>query len=143
MTTVDAREATEFVLSRMKVVYLVLLDDNPVGYLPSQATAAAYAARLSLQKEKSLPRDSWAETRIDQQDNELVVMRRSLGLVYNSTFIPHHSIKYFPLEFLDISDIVIPEVVSDAADAAEDEDDSVSDSASDSEADSDSEVDSE
>ena len=79
MTTVDSREATEFVLSRMKVVYLVLLDDKPVGYLPSQADAAAYAARLALQKEKTLPKDPWAETRVDQQDKELVVMRRSLG----------------------------------------------------------------
>ena len=113
MTTVDAREATEFVLSRMKVVYLVLLDDSPVGYLPSQATAAAYAARLARQKESQFPKDSWVETCIEQQDNELLVMRRSLGLVFNSTFIPHYTIKYVPLEILDIDDIVIPEVVSD------------------------------
>jgi len=113
MTTVDAREATEFVLSRMKVVYLVLLDDSPVGYLPSQATAAAYAARLARQKESQFPKDSWVETCIEQQDNELLVMRRSLGLVFNSTFIPHYTIKYVPLEILDIDDIVIPEIVSD------------------------------
>jgi len=113
MTTVDAREATEFVLSRMKVVYLVLLDDSPVGYLPSQATAAAYAARLARQKESQFPKDSWVETCIEQQDNELLVMRRSLGLVFNSTFIPHYTIKYVPLEILDIDDIVIPEVVSE------------------------------
>ncbi len=113
MTTVDAREATEFVISRMKVVYLVLLDDSPVGYLPSQATAAAYAARLARQKESQFPKDSWVETCIEQQDNELLVMRRSLGLVFNSTFIPHYTIKYVPLEILDIDDIVIPEVVSD------------------------------
>ena len=113
MTTIDAREATEFVLSRMKVVYLVLLDDSPVGYLPSQATAAAYAARLARQKESQFPKDSWVETCIEQQDNELLVMRRSLGLVFNSTFIPHYTIKYVPLEILDIDDIVIPEVVSE------------------------------
>jgi hypothetical protein len=149
MTTVDSREATEFVLSRMKVVYLVLLDDNPVGYLPSQATAAAYAARLALQKEKTLPTDSWVETRIDQQDNELMVMRRSLGLVYNSTFMPYHSIKYVPLEFLDGSDIVIPEDAEDKAVAedkvevnadadadADDEDEDYSDSEDDSDSDS-------
>ena len=130
MTTVDAREATEFVLSRMKVVYLVLLDDSPVGYLPSQATAAAYAARLARQKESQFPKDSWVETCIEQKDNELLVMRRSLGLVFNSTFIPHYTIKYVPLEILDIDDIVIPEVVSevetekdsDADDEAESDD---------------------
>jgi len=132
MTTVDAREATEFVLSRMKVVYLVLLDDSPVGYLPSQATAAAYAERFALQKQKHLPKDSWVETCIEQKDNEIIVMRRSLGLVYNSTFMPYHTIKYIPLEILDIDDIVIPEEVpevpevetekdSDADDEADDE----------------------
>ena len=143
MTTVDAREATEFVLSRMKVVYLVLLDDSPVGYLPSQATAAAYAARLARQKESQFPKDSWVETCIEQQDNELLVMRRSLGLVFNSTFIPHYTIKYVPLEILDIDDIVIPEIVSDVetekdsdadADAdADDEGESESESESDDE----------
>jgi len=143
MTTVDAREATEFVLSRMKVVYLVLLDDSPVGYLPSQATAAAYAARLARQKESQFPKDSWVETCIEQKDNELLVMRRSLGLVFNSTFIPHYTIKYVPLEILDIDDIVIPEVVSevetekdsDADDEAESDTDDEGESESDDEGD--------
>ncbi len=142
MTTVDAREATEFVLSRMKVVYLVLLDDSPVGYLPSQATAAAYGRRLALQKQKHLPKDSWVETCIEQKDNEIIVMRRSLGLVYNSTFMPYHTIKYIPLEILDIDDIVIPEEVpevpevetekdSDADDEADDESEGESEDESD------------
>lgn len=147
MTTVDAREATEFVLSRMKVVYLVLLDDSPVGYLPSQATAAAYAARLARQKESQFPKDSWVETCIEQKDNELLVMRRSLGLVFNSTFIPHYTIKYVPLEILDIDDIVIPEVVSevetekdsDADDEAESNDSEGDDESDDSEGESDDE----
>ena len=147
MTTIDAREATEFVLSRMKVVYLVLLDDSPVGYLPSQATAAAYAARLARQKESQFPKDSWVETCIEQQDNELLVMRRSLGLVFNSTFIPHYTIKYVPLEILDIDDIVIPEVVSevetekdsDADDEAESNDSEGDDESDDSEGESDDE----
>ena len=128
--SIDAREATEFVLSRMKIVYLVLLDDIPVGYLPTRATAEAYAGRLALQKERMVPRDSWSETRIEQHDNELVVMRRSLGLVYNSTFIPYHCVKYVPLEVLDISDIIVPDIETCIDD---DETDSDSDSDSDSE----------
>ena len=134
--TLDTREATVFVLSRMKVVHLVLRDDIPVGYLPTQATAAAYAARLALQKKNMLPKDSWSETCIEQQDHELVVMRRSLGLVYNSTFIPYHCVKYVPLDVLDISDIIVPDIETCIDD---DETDSDSDSDSDSESDSESE----
>ena len=121
--TIDTREATEFVLSRMKVVHLVLLDDIPVGYLPTRATAAAYAARLALQKKNMLPKDSWSETCIEQQDHELVVMRRSLGLVYNSNFIAQHRVKYVPLELLDFSDIIVPEddVEDDGEDDGEDD----------------------
>ncbi len=109
MATVDEREATEFVLSRMKVVYLVLLDDTPVGYLPTKASASDYASRLALQQQKIIPLDSWSETCIEEQDNELVIMRRSLGLVFHSAFVPYHIIKYVPLELLDVSDITIPE----------------------------------
>ena len=109
MATVDEREATEFVLSRMKVVYLVLLDDTPVGYLPTKAAASEYASRLALQLQKTVSLDEWSETSIEEQDNELIVMRRSLGLVYHSSFVPYHSIRYVPLELLNVSDITIPE----------------------------------
>jgi hypothetical protein len=135
MATVDEREATEFVLSRMKVVYLVLLDDTPVGYLPTKASASDYASRLALQQQKIIPLDSWSETCIEEQDNELVIMRRSLGLVFHSSFVPYHIIKYVPLELLDVSDITIPE--------EEEEEDSDSDSDSDSEEEEDSDSDSE
>ena len=78
MATVDKREATEFVLSRMKVVYLVLLDGTPVGYLPTKVRASDYASRLAIQQEKTLLRDSWSETYIEKRDNEVVVMRRGV-----------------------------------------------------------------
>ena len=128
MATVDEREATEFVLSRMKVVYLVLLDDTPVGYLPTKASASDYASRLALQQQKIIPLDSWSETCIEEQDNELVIMRRSLGLVFHSSFVPYHIIKYVPLELLDVSDITIPEDPEDpdSDSVSEEEEDSVS-----------------
>ena len=106
MATIDPREATEFVLSRMKVVFLVLLDDNPVGYLPDQKTAAAYAGRLALQKEKILSADSWADVCIEEKNGEFLVLRKSLGLVYDSPFTAYHTIKYLPLEVLDINNII-------------------------------------
>ena len=71
MATVDEREATEFVLSRMKVVYLVLLDDTPVGYLPTKAAASDYASRLALQLQKTVSLDEWSETSIEEQDNKI------------------------------------------------------------------------
>ena len=64
-------------------------------------------ATTKLQKTVSL--DEWSETSIEEQDNELIVMRRSLGLVYHSSFVPYHSIRYVPLELLNVSDITIPE----------------------------------
>lgn len=109
MTTLDAREATSFVVGRLREnahIFVVYEEDRPIGYSETPAVARFYARSLAEKKLKKIKDDDqWSEVQLDEMEGRFVILRRTLGRVYNSAKEPVATIRYERVNLLDIRDL--------------------------------------
>lgn len=106
MKTIDAREATSFVVGRLREnahIFVVYEDERSIGYSETPAVARFYARSLAEKKLKKIKDDDqWSEVHLEELDGRFVILKRTLGRVYNSAKEPVGTVRYERVNLLDM-----------------------------------------